>query len=377
MPFATSPRGVRGHEAIEDRLNRHVETLQPFNGMTLDRPDLMYATKEIRSKTAAPDVLAMLMLKRAARYLIGVKNVVIRYLYQALVTQLWCYTDSDWAGDVITRLSTTCGMMMNGQHWLDGWALAQKVRALSSAEAEFYAQGSGAARGLAYKHMCHETGEENKELMLLCDSSASRGILQRIGAGKLRHIETKWLWIQQTMNEKKMTTRAVRTEENISDIGTKPLTREEIDYFMKLMMIVPAASLGCLMQPGTIYMLLLASLFKDADATDQLTFPNFGYSSDEEKKAENSYSFVFWLMGIILMWEISKATLQLWTEKLLKATGLRAKSKSAKIESSVKKDKQVKTLTRDVGAQAQCTYKWKWETPRFHVLPDESTGAFV
>ena len=47
--------------------------------LTLDRPDLMYATQEIRSKTAAPDVLAMLMLKRAARYLIGAKNVVVKY----------------------------------------------------------------------------------------------------------------------------------------------------------------------------------------------------------------------------------------------------------------------------------------------------------
>ena len=53
------------------------------------------------------------------------------------------------------------------------------------------------------------------------------------------------------------------------------------------------------------------------------------------------------------------------------------RSKEEKVESSVKKDKQVKITTRDVGIQAQCTYKWKWETPRFHVLPDESTGAFV
>ena len=143
------------------------------------------------------------------------------------------------------------------------------------------------------------------------------------------------------------------------------------------MMIVPAATLGCLTQPGTIYMLLLASLFKDADATSQLTFPSIGYTSDEEKKAENSYSFVFWLMGIILMWEISKATLQLWTEKLLKATGLRAKSENVEVESSAKKDKTVKITTRNVGIQAQCTYKWKWAEPRFYVLPVDSTGAFV
>ena len=51
--------------------------------------------------------------------------------------------------------------------------------------------------------------------------------------------------------------------------------------------------------------------------------------------------------------------------------------KKEKVESSVKKDKKGKITTRDVGIQAQCTYKWKWEAPRFHVLPDESTGAFL
>ena len=120
-------------------------------------------------------------------------------------------------------------------------------------------------------------------------------------------------------------------------------------------------------------------MFTDADATNELTLA--GDSDSEIEKAENSYSFLIWLTSIIVIWEISKATLKLWAEKLLKATGLRTKTKKEKAENSVavKKDKQntVKITTRDVGIQAQCTYKWKWETPRFHVLPEESTGAFV
>ena len=97
--------------------------------IALDRPDVMYATKEIRSKTASPDVLAMLMLKRCARYLKGVKSLLIHYDYQNSVRELLDYTDSDWAGHVLTRLSTTAGEIMNGIHWIDGWCLTQKVRA--------------------------------------------------------------------------------------------------------------------------------------------------------------------------------------------------------------------------------------------------------
>ena len=90
---------------------------------------------------------------------------------------------------------------MNGAHWLEGWSVTLKVRALSSGESEFYAQGSSAARGLLMKHICHEAGEPKKKLVLHRDSVASRGMAQRLGAGKCRHIEVKCLWLQQAMDK--------------------------------------------------------------------------------------------------------------------------------------------------------------------------------
>ena len=99
--------------------------------------------------------------------------------------------------------------------------ITQKVRALSSGESEFYWQGSGPARGLLVKHICHEVGEPKKTLMLHCDSVASRGMAKRLGAGKCRHIEVKWLWLQQAMIERKLATKHVPTESNIADLCTR------------------------------------------------------------------------------------------------------------------------------------------------------------
>ena len=110
-------------------------------------------------------MLALLLLKRVARYLVGHREVAIHYPYQDNQSQIDCYTDADWAGDVATRLSTTAGALMHGAHWLEGWSVTQKVRVLSSGESEFYAQGSGAARGLLMKHICHEAGEATKSLL--------------------------------------------------------------------------------------------------------------------------------------------------------------------------------------------------------------------
>ena len=189
--------------------------------------DVVSATQEVRSRTAKADVLALLLLIRVARYLIGQREVVINYPYQDNPSQFDCDTDADWAGDVTTRLSTTAGALMHGVHWLEEWSVTQKLRALSSGDSEFYAQGSGAARGLLMKHLGQEAGEPKKTLVLHRDSVANRGM----GAGKCRHIEMKWLWLQQAMDEKKLATKHVPTESNIAGIATKGLTSDRIWKF--------------------------------------------------------------------------------------------------------------------------------------------------
>ena len=80
------------------------------------------------------DVLALLLLKRVARYLVGHREITISYPYQSSPSQIDCYADAHWAGDVTTRLSTTAGALMHGAHWLEGWSVTQKVGALSSGE---------------------------------------------------------------------------------------------------------------------------------------------------------------------------------------------------------------------------------------------------
>ena len=97
---------------------------------------------------------------------------------------------------------------MHGDHWLEGWSVTQKVRALPSGESEFYAQESGAVRGLLMKNICHGAGELTKPLVHHCDPVACRGMAQRLGTGKCRHIEVKWLWLQATSNGREVGNKA-------------------------------------------------------------------------------------------------------------------------------------------------------------------------
>ena len=78
--------------------------------------DVVFASKEVRSQSTKADVLALLLLKRVARYSVGHREITISYPYQSNPSQIKCYTDADWAGDVTTRLSTTAGALMHGAH---------------------------------------------------------------------------------------------------------------------------------------------------------------------------------------------------------------------------------------------------------------------
>jgi len=96
----------------------------------------------------------------------------------------------------------------------------QVVLSLSSGEAEFYATVKTASRLIAALAMVKELGVEAAGV-LGTDSSASRGMASRRVAGKVRHIHTPALWLQQHIVRKSMKLRKLDGKKNGSDLGTK------------------------------------------------------------------------------------------------------------------------------------------------------------
>jgi hypothetical protein len=63
---------------------------------------------------------------------------------------------------------------------------------------------------------------------IMSDSSAGRAISLRKGTGKLRHLQVKYLWIQDALFEKRLTIEKVRGTDNPADVGTKYLMAHEM-----------------------------------------------------------------------------------------------------------------------------------------------------
>ena len=69
---------------------------------------------------------------------------------------------------------------------------------------------------------------------LFADASAALGIIGRTGLGKMRHIDTSYLWLQQESIKEKIKMLKVLGTVNPADINTKGLNIEQIDMFSKM-----------------------------------------------------------------------------------------------------------------------------------------------
>jgi hypothetical protein len=176
---------------------------------------------------SAPTVRDQEALKRLARYLLGKPRVVFHYAWQRAPESLDVFTDSDWAGCVKTRRSTTGGALLRGRHVLKTWSGTQATIALSSAEAELIAAVKGAAEGLAVRSLVRDFSR-NCALRVHVDSSAAIGICRRTGVGKVRHLDTRLLWVQELVRDGTIEVIKVAGTENPADLMTKHLAADLI-----------------------------------------------------------------------------------------------------------------------------------------------------
>ena len=171
-------------------------------------------------------------LKILARYLVGRERMRQKFQYQKRGKRITVYTDTDFAGCRDTRKSTTGGVAALGQHVIKHWSKTQAVIALSSGEAEYYGTVLGASHGLGLKAILEDMGIV-RDLHLRTDASAAQGSANRLGVGKIRHIETNQLWLQQKVREKEISIEKIPGKENWADALTKPVDGTTLEWHRK------------------------------------------------------------------------------------------------------------------------------------------------
>ena len=127
--------------------------------LALDRPDLLFPPKELARWMQAPTAGNVEALKRVVGYLIGHGRLVEEFVRQVQEpSHVVLVTESDHAGSLETRKSTSSSKLFYGSHMLLSTSTAQGVVAQSSGESEFYALVKGTSAGLGTVSMLKDLG---------------------------------------------------------------------------------------------------------------------------------------------------------------------------------------------------------------------------
>jgi hypothetical protein len=206
------------------------------NYLAMDRLDVQFAAKEVCRDMANPKKSSWAKLKRLGRYLLECPALV--WSFDGLGGQeplvLDVYSDSDWAGCRRTRRSTSGGVMLFDGAVVKTWSSTQASVATSSGDAEFYALTKAAAEGLGMQAVAQDLGI-GILVRVWVDSSAAKAMASRTGLGRTRHVEVRFLWVQEALKQKRFEIRKVWGKLNPADVATKSVAASEIEEHLKML----------------------------------------------------------------------------------------------------------------------------------------------
>ena len=177
--------------------------------------------------------------KRILRYIKGTSDYGLVYENNE-ESKLVGFCDSDYAGDQDDRKSTSGYIFFLGSKPIAWNCSKQKVVALSSCEAEYISSTSAVCQGIWISKFIHELIGEFIEKFDLCIDNKSAIEISRnlVYHGQTKHIEVRYHFIRNCIEENKVMLKYVRTDDQLADLFTKPLGITKFLEFRKKIGIV-------------------------------------------------------------------------------------------------------------------------------------------
>ena len=111
---------------------------------------------------------------------------------------------------------------------MSGASKTQSIVACSSREAELLSICSAVAEAIFVQGIHKDFFGDLLPIVVYTDSVACLGMIGKTGVGRVQHLDTRFLWLQQLVCEKRLTLDHVPSAENEADIYTKQLYPQKL-----------------------------------------------------------------------------------------------------------------------------------------------------
>lgn len=176
-------------------------------------------------------------IKRICRYVKGTLNYGLVYTKGRGNYILSGYSDSDLAGSIEDRKSTS-GMAFYLDESLISW-VSQKQRcvALSSCEAEFMAATTAACQGIWLQRVLSQITEiKPGPVILYIDNRSAIDLAKNpVFHGRSKHIDVRYHFIRECVEQRLIVIKHVNTSSQRADILTKALPAAKFEKMRNLL----------------------------------------------------------------------------------------------------------------------------------------------
>ncbi|KAH9799278.1 hypothetical protein KPL71_000300 [Citrus sinensis] len=200
--------------------------------LTATRLDIMHAVSAISIYMERPREDHLLAAKRILRYLRSTAEFGLFYK-KGKKSDLYGFADSDYAGDLDDRRSTSGYVFMFGSAAISWSSKKQPIVTLSTTEAEFVAAASCACQALWLRNILHELQFKQPEsTQIFCDNSSTIKLSKNpVLHGRCKHIDVRYHFLRDLTKNEVIDLVYCRSEDQVDDIFTKPL---KLASFFKL-----------------------------------------------------------------------------------------------------------------------------------------------
>ncbi|PKA46730.1 Retrovirus-related Pol polyprotein from transposon TNT 1-94 [Apostasia shenzhenica] len=193
--------------------------------LTHTRPDILFSVSLISRFMHKPSVHHFGAARRILRYVRATTNYEIWYK-QVSNFKLTCFTDSDWAGSIDDRKSTSDFLCNLGSGAISWSSKKQGTTALSSSEAEYISACSTTCQAIWMRRILEDLHQpQTKATDIYCDNKATIFMAKNpVFHGRTKHIELRHHFIRSAVAEGVIELKYISTNDQIADGFTKALS---------------------------------------------------------------------------------------------------------------------------------------------------------
>jgi hypothetical protein len=201
------------------------------------RPDLCNVVRELSKCMDKATMGTYLEMLRVIKFVIDTKNFGLRVQPERKLKNwsLRVFCDSDWAGDSETRISVT-GFIIYLMNVPVCWrSKAQRGVTLSSSEAEYVAISEAVKEIKFIYYLLQGIGIDIElPIIVKTDNIGAMFMAQNSSSGvRTRHVDTRYHYIRENVEDGIIKIEFVKSMENNSDIFTKNVTQEIYEKHVK------------------------------------------------------------------------------------------------------------------------------------------------